>query len=69
MIHVQCKTCGKWTVIDGGDIHAAVDTAGCTCCPQDHHHGQAAGTAADGGVPCRPVTITLMAGVAPVTGA
>lgn len=58
MIHVQCKNCGKWSVIDGGDIHVAVDDAGCICCPVDHHHGEAAGTT---GQPCRPVTITLMA--------
>lgn len=57
MIHVQCKNCGKWSVIDGGDVHAAVDDAGCICCPLDHHHGEAA----NAGTPCRPITITLMA--------
>ena len=71
MIHVQCKTCGKWEIVNNGqDGHEAVDRAGCICCPQTgksgHHHGQAAGTAAEGGVPCRPLHWMMMAGVAPV---
>ena len=60
MIHVQCKGCGRWKIISGGDVHEAVDSAGCRCCPIDHHHGQAAGDAAAGGKPCRPVVITLL---------
>jgi hypothetical protein len=70
LIHVQCAGCGRWAVIFADspetDVHAVVDNAGCTCCPEDHHHGPAAGDAATGGVPCRPLTITLMAGSAPV---
>jgi hypothetical protein len=58
MIHVQCKGCGKWKIIAGGDVHDAVDSTGCQCCPIDHHHGQAV---AMGAAPCRPITITLMA--------
>jgi hypothetical protein len=56
MIHVQCKGCGKGQLIEGGDVHEAVDAAGCTCCPIDHHHGEAANR----GVPCRPLLITVM---------
>jgi hypothetical protein len=59
----QCKKClTTATVADGDDVHEAVDAAGCTCCPVDHHHGQAA----EGGVPCRPLAITLLG---PVKGA
>lgn len=59
---VQCKSCLKTATIteDDVDIHDAVDAAGCVCCPIDHHHGRAAGTAANGDVPCRPLLITLM---------
>jgi hypothetical protein len=58
VIHAQCKNCGTWAIVtDGTDVHAAVDTAGCTCCPLDHAHGQAA---AETGTPCRPLTITAM---------
>lgn len=59
MFHVQCSGCGKWAVISSGDVHEAVDAAGCSCCPQDHHHGNAANE--PGAQPCRPVTITIMA--------
>jgi hypothetical protein len=62
MLIAQCKKCSTTaTVGDGADVHEAVDGAGCTCCPQDHHHGRAAGDAAAGGVPCRPLTITVPA--------
>ena len=43
------------------DVHEALDAAGCTCCPQDHHHGQAAN---ESGSPCRPVNIILVPGSA-----
>lgn len=59
MILVQCKKClVTATVTDDQDKHEAVDAAGCTCCPEDHNHGIAAGNAAEGGVPCRPLLIT-----------
>lgn len=56
----QCKKCLVTASIDadGQDVHAAVDAAGCGCCPIDHHHGQAAEDAA----PCRPLIITLLPG-------
>lgn len=58
----QCKSCLRTATIaeDGVDVHEAVDAAGCACCPEDHHHGRAAGDAAAGGVPCRPLLITLI---------
>jgi hypothetical protein len=61
---VQCRKCFKSATVteDGVDVHEAVDAAGCTCCPQKHHHGRAAGSAAEGGVPCRPLLITLLSG-------
>jgi hypothetical protein len=67
----QCKKCLVTATIteDGTDVHTAVDNAGCACCPQDHHHGQAAGNAAEGGVPCRPLLITLLPGSVPVKAA
>lgn len=56
----QCKKClTTATVADGADVHEAVDAEGCACCPVDHHHGIAAGSAAEGGVPCRPLLITI----------
>jgi hypothetical protein len=60
----QCKKCLKTATIagDGVDVHDAVDATGCACCPLDHHHGRAAGNAADGGTPCRPLVITLLGG-------
>jgi hypothetical protein len=66
---VQCRKCLKTATIadpppgpfqDGVDVHAAVDEAGCVCCPLDHHHGRAA----EDGVPCRPLVITLIGAVA-----
>jgi len=51
------------------DVHTALDAAGCNCCPQDHHHGQAA---SETGSPCRPVSIILVPGSAeayPAAGA
>lgn len=64
---VQCKNkdCTAVATITAHDVdvHTALDAAGCTCCPQDHHHGEAA-TAS--GAPCRPVTITLLPGSADV---
>lgn len=67
---VQCKNkeCTAVAVITENevDVHSALDAAGCTCCPQDHHHGQA--TAASGN-PCRPLTVTLTPGTADVTPA
>lgn len=64
MIKVTTDCCGRSvTVADGGtvDVHAAADSTGCRCCPEQHHHGQAAGTATEGGTPCRPVTVELFA--------
>lgn len=73
MWHVQCKNCGRWDVVSPGhpamrpragggtelhDPHAAVDRAGCTCCPEDHDHAAAT---RESGNACRPVTITAMA--------
>lgn len=64
----QCRKCLAAAMVSehGTDVHLAVDAAGCTCCPQDHHHGRAAGNAAEGGVPCRPLVITLLPGAAPL---
>ena len=45
------------TMIPVDDVHAAVDAKGCTCCPIDHAHGQAAN---ETGTPCRPLLITAM---------
>jgi hypothetical protein len=67
---VQCKNgdCTAVATIDEHDVdvHSALDAAGCACCPQDHHHGQAT---AESGVPCRPVHIIMVGGSAPVSGA
>lgn len=64
---VQCKNkdCTAVAVITEHDVdvHLALDGAGCGCCPQDHHHGQAAN---ESGTPCRPVTITMLPGSADV---
>lgn len=58
-VTAQCKGCLKEApVADGQDVHDAVDAAGCGCCTVDHHHGRAAGSAAEGGTPCRPLLIT-----------
>lgn len=65
---VQCKNkdCTAVAVISarGVDVHTALDAAGCNCCPQDHHHGEAANA---GAAPCRPVIITLVGGSAEVS--
>jgi hypothetical protein len=54
MLHIQCDQCGASVIAaDGSDPDAALS---CGCCPQDHHHGQAAG---ESGEPCRPITITV----------
>jgi hypothetical protein len=54
MLHIQCDQCGASVIAAGGsDPDAALS---CGCCPQDHHHGQAAG---ESGVACRPITITV----------
>lgn len=70
---VQCKSkdCTATAVISDHDVdvHNALDAAGCGCCPQDHHHGQAA---SETGNACRPVTIILLPGstdVLPAGGA
>jgi hypothetical protein len=70
---VQCKNkdCTAVATIDEHDVdvHDALDAAGCACCPQPHHHGQNASAT---GVPCRPVTITMVPGgitVNPAAGA
>lgn len=61
MLHVQCDGCRASAYIeDGADPDAAVSCPpGSGCCQEDHHHGQAANEA---GMPCRPVTITVMPG-------
>jgi hypothetical protein len=62
MIKVTANCCGKSVTVaegDAVDVHALADGAGCTCCPQSHHHGQAA---SETGTPCRPVTVDLLAG-------
>jgi len=65
---VQCKNkdCTAVATITAHDvdIHAALDAAGCECCPQDHHHGQAASAT---GTPCRPVTVTMLPGSAEIS--
>jgi len=59
VLHIQCDQCGaSVTTADGTDPDAAL---ACGCCPEDHHHGEAANQT---GVPCRPITITVpLAGV------
>ena len=53
-MHIQCNQCGaSATVPDGSDPDTALS---CDCCPQPHHHGQAA---TESGEPCRPITITV----------
>ena len=62
MFHLQCDGCGKWEVAeDGSDPDSQLK---CDCCPEDHHHGQAA---AQSGAPCRPITITLLPGTVAVS--
>lgn len=62
MFRVMANCCGRSvTVTDAEtfDAHAVADAAGCKCCTQDHHHGQAA---SESGTPCRPVTILGLPG-------
>jgi len=41
VLQVTCKQClSSAYVTDGRDVH---ETLECGCCPEDHHHGQAAG--------------------------
>lgn len=65
---VECGGCERSvTVTDHGvDVHMAMDAAGCSCCPEAHHHGRAT---AESGVPCRPLVITLLPGSADLTPA
>lgn len=61
-MHVaQCRKCLATATIteSSTDVHEAVDKQGCKCCPQPHHHGDAANAT---GKPCRPVQVTLTAG-------
>jgi hypothetical protein len=64
MRNIVCKGCGASVILHGDeDPHAAL---ACGCCPEDHHHGQAAATT---GIACRPVThIFLGPGQARLTG-
>lgn len=62
MHQVQCKNkeCTAVAMVDGDtDVHSAIDAAGCRCCPQDHHHGQATALT---GQACRPLIIRMLAG-------
>lgn len=60
MLHIQCNQCGKSVVTsDGSDPDSALV---CGCCPEDHHHGEAAN---ESGQACRPVTISVGATVGP----
>lgn len=54
LARVTCNQCQKSALTDHGDFDVAVE---CGCCPQDHHHGQAAN---ETGTPCRPVTIDIL---------
>ena len=53
MLHIRCDQCGASAISDGSDPDAALS---CGCCPEDHHHGEAA---TESGEPCRPITITV----------
>jgi hypothetical protein len=53
MLRIQCNQCGRSVVTtDGSDPDSALL---CDCCPEDHHHGEAANAT---GTACRPITIT-----------
>lgn len=60
---VQCsnKECPATATVTSSevDVHDALDVAGCRCCLLPHNHGAAA---RETGIPCRPVTITLVPG-------
>lgn len=58
MLHVQCNNCGRWALTSNGE--RPDDAVVCNCCPEDHSHFE---NTAKTGIPCRPVTITLMGGV------
>lgn len=62
---VECNTCKATAVIAADDTHIH-DALKCGCCPIDHNHGDAAGNAETGGVPCRPVTVYANAVLIPV---
>lgn len=54
-----CKT--KGFTEDGTAFGAAVS---CGCCPEDHDHD----ANAEGGTPCRPITVYALPGTAQMTG-
>lgn len=69
-LRIRCDGCGTSVITDtGADPDGALD---CGCCPQDHHHGEAAnacpghpgkhGKGVPGCTVCRPLTITALAG-------
>lgn len=54
MLNVKCMRCGaEANTVNHSDPDSAVV---CSCCPVDHHHGQATEAS---GVACRPVAITF----------
>ena len=71
MLHVQCPGCGAFVLTtNGADPDSELV---CACCPEDHHHGEAAnscprthdgdcGKDVDGCTVCRPLVITLPRG-------
>lgn len=60
MLHVECFNCHTSAYTENvADPDSALECpADSDCCKEDHHHGEAA----NGGVPCRPVRITVMPG-------
>jgi hypothetical protein len=59
---IECDGCSAAVVVE-----TATDpdsSLGCDCCPEDHHHGQAA---SESGTPCRPITITAQGPAARLT--
>ena len=66
---VQCNQCDARTTVQGAsDPDGALS---CACCPEDHHHGQAAAACpqthpgpcalgVDGCTVCRPLTIVAL---------
>jgi hypothetical protein len=59
MLLVMCNSCRAHAfTIDHGYPDRAVE---CDCCPDSHDHGE---NANETGVPCRPVTITVVPGSA-----
>ena len=57
MLMVQCNSCGSsgFTMNGRAPDMAVV----CECCTESHDHGK---NANETGVPCRPVTITVVPG-------